>query len=276
MEGRGRIASCLSPLLLAACAPAPPAPHGIASINPCTDAILAEVAPASRIAALSAYSRDPAQSSMDVALARRLPSTRGTVEDLAALRPALVLASNLTPPATRAALARLRVPVAEFPIATTVAESEAQVRRIAALAGNPAGGAALVARMRAALRAAAPPPGSRPVAALVWQGGGMVPGRATLIADLLAHTGFVHFAAARGLAQAQVLPLESVLTDPPDVLLAAGNPRAEEDRMLRHPALAALPAMRRFRFDPALEWCGGPTVIRAAARLGEIRRQVGT
>ncbi|MDE2405925.1 MAG: ABC transporter substrate-binding protein [Sphingomonadales bacterium] len=262
------------PLLLAGCTPVPAASPRIASLNPCTDAILAEVADPGQIAALSAFSRRPGQSSMDLATARRLPSSEGTVEDMVALRPAQVLTGTFTPPATRAAYARLGIPLAEFPIAATVAESEAQVRRIAALAGHPERGAALVGRMRAALAQAAPPRGSRPLSALVWQAGGMVPGQATLIAELLARTGFASFSAARGLGQGQVLPLEAVLADPPDVILAAGSARAQENRLLHHPALAALRRTRTFSLDPALEWCAGPTVIRAAARLAQIRRSV--
>lgn len=261
--------------LLASCSQISPA-SGIASLNPCTDAILAEVAEPGQIAALSAYSRDPRQTSMDLALARRLPGTGGTVEELAVLRPAMVLASTMTPPATRAALARLGIPLVEFPIASTLAQSEAQVRRIAALANRPAQGEALVARMEAAIRAAAPPATARAVPALVWQGGGMVAGQGTLVSELLARTGFANFADMRGLAQAQVLPLERVLADPPAVILVAGNPRSQEDRLLRHPALAHLGGTRTVPFDPALEWCGGPTVIRAAARLAQIRRGLGT
>jgi iron complex transport system substrate-binding protein len=263
----------LLPLLTSCSHPTPTT--GIASLNPCTDAILAEVAQPRQIAALSAYSRDPRQTSMDLARARSLPSTGGTVEELAVLRPAMVVASNMTPPATRAALARLGIPLVEFPIATTLSESEAQVRRIAALAGQPARGEALVAQMQAAVRAAAPPPAARPIPALVWQGGGMVAGQGTLVSELLARTGFANFAHTRGLTQAQVLPLERVLADPPAVILVAGHPQSQEDRLLRHPALAHLRHTRTVPFDPALEWCGGPTVIHAAARLAEIRRSLG-
>jgi len=264
----------LSLLLLTSCSQTSP-PNGIASLNPCTDAILAEVARPRQIAALSAYSRDPRQSSMDLARARSLPSTGGTVEELAVLRPRLVLASNMTPPATRAALARLGIPLVEFPIAATLAQSEAQVRRIAALAGQPAQGEVLVGRMAAAVRAAAPPAAARPIPALIWQGGGMVAGQGTLVSELLARTGFTNFAHTRGLTQAQVLPLERVLADPPAVILVAGHPQSQEDRLLRHPALSQLRHTRTVPFDPALEWCGGPTVIRAAARLAEIRRGLG-
>ena len=71
------------------------------------------------------------------------------------------------------------------------------------------------------------------------------------------------------------MPLEAMLVDPPQVILAAGNVLGNEDRLLAHPALAALKGARRERLDPSLLWCGGPTIIRAAERLAEVRRMVG-
>lgn len=264
--------------MLAACVPGAaregPVPSGprIVSMNPCTDAILAEVADPAQVLALSSYSRDPASSSMDAGFARRFPSVSGSVEEVVALRPDIVVSGNFHGPATVQAFRRLGIRLVQFPIAGTVEESRAQVRQIAALTGQPGRGEALVARIDAALAAAAPPPGAAPVAALVWQSGGIVPGEGTLIADLLRRTGFASFSASRGMGQADVLPLEEVLADPPRLILAAGDSHASEDRMLSHPALARLDGTARARLDPALLWCGGPTIVRAAGRLAEVRR----
>ena len=208
---------------------------------------------------------------MDLALARRLPSTNGSVEEVMALQPDLVLSGSYTAPATRQAYSRLGLRLEEFGIASTVAESEVQVRRIAALAGHPDRGEALVARIEAALAKAAPRKAAAPIPAVIWESGGIVAGNDTLIADLLRRTGFTNFAAARGLGQAQVLPLERMLAEPPQVIFAAGNAYAEEDRMLAHPALAGLKDVRRARLDPALLWCGGPTIEKAAVRLRAVR-----
>ena len=233
--------------------------------------MLAELADPEQLLAISAYSRDPASSSMDLALARRWPETNGAVEEVLGLRPDVVVSGSYTAPATRAAYAGLGLRLEELPIAPNVAESEAQVRHLAKLTGHPERGEAMVNRIEAALAAAKPPPGTAPLSAVVWESGGIVAGDGTLIADLLRRTGFSNSAAARGLGQAQVLPLERMLADPPQVILAAGNARASEDRMLRHPALAALTATARARLDPALLWCGGPTIVKAVGRLAEIR-----
>lgn len=244
----------------------------LVSLNPCADAILAEVADPEQILAVSRFSHDPAASSMGVAAARRFPAVSGSVEELAVLHPDLVIGDDFAPnPPATAALDRLGLKIERYHIETSLAVSEAQVRRLARLAGHSARGEALIARMRAALVQAAPPPGAEPVPAVVWQSGGIVPGEGTLVTDLMRRTGFVSFSAARGMRQADLLPLETMLADPPRVIFAAGSPRGEQDRMLRHPALAALRGTRRESFPANLLWCGGPTVIRAAARLKEIR-----
>lgn len=258
---------------ISGCAPVPadtPPPERptIVSLNPCTDAILAEVADPAQVLAVSHYSHDPRASSMPVEKARRFRTTGGTVEEILALDPDVVVASSYLDPATAQALARLGMRVEAVGIAPTVADSEAQIRQLAALAGHPERGEALVGRIAAALAAARSE--GPPVSALLWQEGGIVPGEGTLVARLLAHTGFASHSAARGLGQGAYLPLEAVVADPPRVILAAGD-----ERMLTHPALRGLKGVRYERFDPTLLFCGGPTIVRAVERLAEIRRRAG-
>ncbi len=279
----GRTFSSLLALVLAGCTAAPAreaaSPNAakvlptIVSLNPCTDAILAEVADPAQLLAISHYSQDPAGSSMDLARARQFRATGGSVEEVLALKPDLVIDGNFTPPATRAALKRLGLKLEQIPIAATVPDSLAQVRRLAALAGHPERGEVLVQRIEAAL-AASKAPGSSPIPAIVWQGGGIVAGEGTLITALLDHTGFTNAAAARGLSQASHLPLEAMLVRPPRAILAAGNSHGEEDRLLMHPALAGLKGTTRAPLEPKLLWCGGPTISKTLARLAEVRRQV--
>lgn len=265
--------------LMAGCARAPllQAPHAhplIVSLNPCSDAVLAEVADRAQIAAISSYSQDPRATSMDLALARSFNATAGTAEEVLALHPDVVIASSFLPPATRSAFARLGLRVETLGIANDVPASLAQVRQIARLSGHPERGEAMVRRIETALAKAAPPPGAAPIPAVLWEQGGMVPGANTLVSDLLHRTGFANFAAAQGLRQADRLPLETMIAHPPRLILTAGDARANGDRLLRHPALAGLKNTKRARFDPALTYCGGPTIARAAARLADVRRSL--
>lgn len=255
--------------------PVAPASHPtIVSLNPCADAILAEVAAPGQLLAISHYSHDPRGSSMPLAQARRFAATGGTVEEIAALAPDLVVGDSFTAPATRAALRRLNIRFAALPIAPTIAASEAQVRWLAMLAMRADAGELLVARIEASLHDAAPPHAWTPRSAIVWQGGGLVAGDETLIAGLMTRAGFRSAAAVHGLGQGAVLPLEAMLAEPPQTIFTAGDPRAEQDRLLRHPVLANLTGTARARLDPGLFYCGGPSIPRAMARLVGVRTQL--
>ena len=256
---------------LAACAPAMPearadAAHPtIVSLNPCLDAILVEVAPPAQVLALSHYSRDPGSSSIPAPVAARYGVTGGTAEEVIAAQPDLVLASIYLPQPTRSALERAGLKVATFGSPTSIAESIAQVREVAQLAGRRAEGEALAAQIAAPPAPTAAPP----VDALLWQPGEIVAGEATLIAELLRSEGFASHAAARGLGQADRVSLEAVLADPPQVLLVAGDAAGQ-----RHPLLQGqLKQTLIAAFDPALLYCGGPTIPKARARLRAIRAE---
>lgn len=255
--------------LLAGCgSPQPvraPSEHPtIVSLNPCADAVLAEVAAPGQLLAISHYSHDPAATSMDLATARRFRATGGTVEEVLALDPDVVVGSTFLDPATVKAFERLGVTVEMFGIAATIAESKAQVRQLAALAGEPARGESLVSRIDGALAAAAYD--GPPVATVLWQDGGIVPGQATLVTELMERAGLASHSASRGMRQGDFLSLERLLADPPELLLVAGTERAQA-----HPALAQLAQTRVENFASNLLYCGGPSIIRAAERLAEVR-----
>ena len=211
---------------------------------------------------------------MDLAVARRFRAVTGSAEEVLALHPDVVVADPFLAPATRTALERAGIIVETLPIARNVEESREQVLSLARLAGDENPGVLLNARIDAALARAAAPRVNTPIPAVVWQAGGIVPGRETLVADLLARTGFSLASASRGMGQADYLSLEELLADPPYVLFVAGDGRSQENRMLSHPALDALAGTRRAQFDASLLWCGGPTIVRAVERLAEVRKSL--
>ncbi|NTZ42942.1 ABC transporter substrate-binding protein [Altererythrobacter sp. SALINAS58] len=247
---------------------APPLPT-IVSLNPCTDAILAEVADPAQLLAISHYSHDPRATSMDLPVAMRFPATGGTVEEVLALDPDIVVAGAFLPPAARAAFNNLGIRVETFGIASSVAESLAQVRDVANVAGHGEDGERLAARIENVLTAAEPAKDQPPVRTILWQPGGIVPGDNALVSELMRRTGFTSYSAEQGMGQADYLPLERLLADPPDLVLVAG-----QERMQRHPSLAEMDSMHHARFDPALLYCGGPTIVRAAGRLAAIRAEM--
>jgi iron complex transport system substrate-binding protein len=264
--GFARLSSLLALLCLAASLAA--APRRVVSMNPCADAVLAAVAAPSQIAGLSHWSRDPAASSMAVAVARRYPRHFGTAEEVLALKPDLVIAGAHTPAATRTAFRRLGVPVLTVGVPGSVAASLAEVRAIAAAVGRPAAGEALVQAIERAIPAHAPPPRT----AILRTQAGVVPGDGTLAAELMARAGLANAAPALGLAPWDVLPVERLLLDPPDVLLA--EPRAQLHQALRR--LAAQPGgrMQVAPFSMRLLNCGGPSIVPAVAAMARARAMI--
>jgi iron complex transport system substrate-binding protein len=269
--GRLAVLACLlsaSMLVRAAAAPR------IVSINPCIDAVLMQVAQPEQILAISHYSRDPAATTISLDVAKRFRITSGTAEEVVALAPDLVMSGPHVAPSTIFALERMHVRIRKYPVPESVAESEQQIRDIAAAVGAPARGEALIASINAAIEAARPRDDRR-ITAVIWQGGGMVPGQGTLADQLLKLTGYDNFSARYGLAKWDVLPLEYLMSKPPELVLSVGASNTEQDRMLGHPAVRALAARVAFRLYPfRLMSCAGPSIIDAVARLAEVHREM--
>jgi iron complex transport system substrate-binding protein len=247
-------------------------PARIVSINPCADAILMRVADSTQIAAISHYSHDPRATSIGIALARRFPATSGSAEEVVAMMPDLVIAGGHVVPATIAALRRLQIPLIQLGVPNSVTQSNAQIALVARAIGQERRGARLIADIDGAVvRATAK---GAPVSALIWQGGGLVPGKGTLADDLLRRTGFRNLSAEYGLDQWDILPLEYLIARRPDLVFSV-NDGDRTDRMLSHPALATLrPKLAVYTYPPRLLHCGGPTIIDAVSTLADARRQL--
>lgn len=248
-----------------------PALPRVVSINPCVDAVLMQIADPAQIAGISHYSQDARATSIPLDLARRFKATSGTAEEVVALAPDLVIAGGHVAPSTIAALKRMRIALVQLGVPESIAESSHQIRDIAKKIGRPAQGEALVHRIEAAVSNARPKDGQA-VPALIWQGGGMVPGTGTLASQLLQSTGYRNISADYGLKRWDVLPLEPLVARPPRVLLSVGA-EGREDRMLGHPVLDHLRARIAVRSYPdRLMHCGGPTIIDAVGTLARIRK----
>lgn len=265
---RGLLALAALPLLSAA----PVRQPRIVSINPCIDAVLMQVADPAQIVGISHYSQDPRATSIPLAQAMRFTATSGTAEEVVALAPDVVMSGPHVAPATIAALKRMHIRLVQYPVPDSVAESEEQVRDIARTVGHAPRGEALAARIASAAGSVK----ERPVPALIWQSGGLVPGAGTLPDELLSRAGFRNMSAVYGLKKWDVLPLEYLIARPPRVLLSVGAAEVGEDRLTAHPAVRRL--AQRIAIAPypsRLMNCGGPTILAAMARLRQIRKGLG-
>src|ERR1700677_1154863 len=133
---------------------APPAtnrPQRIMSLTVCTDELLMDLAPPSRIASISYLSREKA----DLKLwpeAARLPVNHNTAEEVLAVPPDLILTDDFTSPAMRGVLARSGAKVVEVPAAENFDRIRAVTRQVGGAVGARAKAETLIARMDATLR----------------------------------------------------------------------------------------------------------------------------
>lgn len=281
-----RTAALLPCLALVGCAravgaPQPPGegpPQRIVSMNPCVDAVLRDIAAPGQIASVSAYSQDPRATSVPLEWARRYPANNGSAEDVIAMRPDLVIAGPHVAVQTIAALKRQGVALMQVAVPESIAENRVEIAAIGARIGRPAAAGALNRRIDEALARSRWP--GRPATALIWQGSGLVAGKGTLADELLTHTGFHNISPELGLGKWDILPLEGLFLNPPQVLLAGradmGAGSGDANRMLSHPALRK--AGRAFRiadYPSGLLHCGGPVILRSLDRLAAVRRELG-
>ncbi len=243
----------------ALCAPTAQAqpPQHVMSLSVCTDALLLDLVPPSRIASITFLSRDPSNSSL-WPQAAKVPINYGSVEEVLAERPDFVLAGTYTTPTTRMLIKEVGLPMLEVPAANNFAEIRATTRSVARALGVEASGEALIAKMDATLRelAATKPP--RLIRVAGWNGGGSVPGRGTLFDAILTAAGGVNIASGKGESDGS-FDLEQLLEAHPDVLAYGSDtssaPSLHTDEAT-HPLILKLYAGRRISYPSALYSCG--------------------
>jgi iron complex transport system substrate-binding protein len=260
-----RSLSALLALVLLGAAPAPRVPQRIVSLNLCADQYLIALADPAQIAALTRFARDP-QLSAGAAAAIHLPVSRGSAEDVLALRPDLLVIAPGPQRETARAIAGRAIPTLTVDFADDYADIVAQTRAVATAIGHPARGEALVRRMDAAL-ADLPRGAGRGRVAAYYQRRGYLTGTGTLVDDLLRRTGLVNLAARLGKPALARVSLEEIAQARPDYLVvetATDRIVDQGSEMLHHPILRTTP---RLRVPEAWTVCGGPAYVRAAASL---------
>jgi iron complex transport system substrate-binding protein len=272
-----RILAIVAFLLPGVAGAAPAVPQRVVSINLCADELLLALADPGQIASLSVYATDPDLSTV-VAEAAAFPHHAASAESVVALAPDLVLAGRFTKRDTRDMLTRLGYRLELLDAPRSIADSEKQISRMAALLGHPDRGAALIADIEAArARAAAAAPSVKSTAAN-YQRRGYVAGSDTLMSELLGIAGFADAGGKLAGRTGGFVPLEKVVASPPDYIVVASADLAAHDEgsaLLAHPALMSLyPENRRIVLPPKLTVCGGPTLPLALDRVASEAHRV--
>lgn len=274
MPGRGRaLPHCFAALAMLLAVPVAAQdrqPARVVSLNLCTDQLLLDLAPRERIAGLSPFAADAAQSFLAEQV-RGLPILSGTAEEVMVIRPDLVVSGTFTKRATREFIRRQGIPIEEFPPVQSLAETRAQIARFGEITGAREKAAIRIAEIGLAigeLQAAASP---RKLRVLPLARRGWVSGADSLMSELLAEAGLVNAAGELGLAAGGMIGLEQVIALRPDAILLSREDDHPEDQgsaMLLHPALQAMfPPERRLVVPERLTVCGGPMLGEAMRSL---------
>ncbi len=247
-------------------------PKRIASLGVCADQFILGLVTPDRIAALSPYAADPALS-LFRDRARGLPVTRGSAEELIALKPDLVVANRWGQSKTLTVVERLGIPVLRLTLPTTFAEVMAETRRVAKAFGVPERGERLIAAAQAriaAVRAAAQP--GRPKAVYIMPGG-YTAGRESFVDTVFTNAGADNIAATLGKTGWTGLPLEELVRADPDVLVFGffrPGKHSLATRYRRHGLLTHLAAEKSVIDMPDRFWiCGGWFLHEAVSHLAK-------
>ena len=237
-------------------------PRRIVSLDYCADQFVLALADRDQIAALSRGAlRDD---SYFRARAAGIRQTRGTLEEVLALRPDLVIRNWGGPWDAAEVYARFGVAVLQVGDTPNFAAARADLIDAAQTLGHPERGALLVRDLDTRLARLSAHASGAPV--MYLSGGGAVAGQGTMMDAMITAAGGRN---VRTEASWQVLPLERLIETPP-ALIALGFFDSGRDRVnawspSRHPALRrALANARTVSLPPATISCEAWYAIDAA------------
>lgn len=261
------VASCAA---TATAEDAPAKPRRIVSLNMCTDELVLRLADRQAIASVTWLSQDSRNANM-AEIARTIPANHGLIEQVLSHKPDLVIAGAYTTRSTVALLKRVGATVREFGVPRDIAEMRSQIGKMAALLGEPARGAALVAEIDGRLaRLAAEPMPTKPKA-LVLRPNGFTVGRGSLVDEILTRAGLTNRAAELGIDNYGQIALETVALGEAYILIlntTPDGPPSLAHEILHHPVLTALGDRVKLVALPSRLWtCAGPAVIDAIELL---------
>jgi len=239
-------------------------PQRIMSLKICTDELLLDLVPPSRIASVTFLSREKAGLKF-WPQAANIPVNHGSAEEILSLHPDLILTDPFMAPSLRPLLAKTGATIVEVPPAENFEQIRAVTRMVAKAVGEEARGEALIARMDAELQSLAAHRPKKMLTVAGWGTGGYVPGRGGLFDAMLTEAG------ARNVERGAFgyYDVESLLAANPDALVygdtysGTASLRTDQDQ---HPALMKRYAGKRVTYT-ALYGCGVPESARIAREL---------
>ena len=243
-------------------------PLRIMSTNVCTDLLLLELAPKSRIASVTFLAPEAARALFPGA-ADGIALNHNSAEDVVNVRPDLILDSGLSSPLVRTLARQVGARVLDVKDANNFQDIRDDLRLVGAAVGEPARAEALIARMDATLADLAAHPPKRRLRLVAWSGGSAVPGKGSLTDAIITAAGAENIAARPGAAESS-FGVEELLMADPDALLfggaTLGQPSLLNDEG-QHRVVRKLYAGRRIAYSDIAHTCGLPQWADSAVAL---------
>jgi len=248
-------------------------PQQVMSLNLCTDQLLLQLLTPERIASVTYLSRGP-DTGWPAADASRVAVNYGTSEEVLAQHPDLVLAGTTSTFATRALLKKVGIALLELPAAENFDDIRKLTRTIGKAVGEEEKAETLLQRMDATLAELKTTAPAKPINVVAWDGGGNVPGPATLFDAILTAAGGVNVATRLNqntlYGNYSSFDLEQLVALNPELVIygASGNGRPDQvHQQVQHRVVRKMFAGRQITYNETLFRCGLPQSADAAKQL---------
>lgn len=246
-----------------------PAPHGAASIDFCADQMVLGLLPRHRIRAVS-FEAD-SDTSFAAPRAAGLVRLRPQLEDIARLRPAVVVRSYGGDARLDRQLAAMGIKVVQLGFPASLAEARADMLRVGRELGAEREARARATGFERELAAARRTPAKG--TALYVTPGDVTTGPGSLVAEVIEAAGYTPYRTAPGWGS---LPVEDMVRRPPDAVFRAffDSPRYQQDHWTssRHPVVArATQGAREAEVPGAWLACGNWLMGHAVTELAKAK-----
>lgn len=271
-----RMAAALAMLaILAGCQPRAPLPErrGVASIDYCADQMVLGLLPREQIRAVS-FEAD-SDASFSAPRAKGIARIRPQLEDIARLRPAVVVRSYGGAARLDRQLEKMGIRVVQLGFPNNFAETRADLLRVGTELGAVRRAQRLASDLEQQLAAAQHSAPANTPSVLYVTPGDVTTGPGSMVAEIVAAAGYTTYRKQPGWG---TLPLEALVRRPPDVVMRAffDSPRYRQDHWTasRHPVVErATQSVKDVEVPGAWISCGNWLAGRAVHALAAAERE---
>jgi iron complex transport system substrate-binding protein len=249
-------------------------PQKVVSINLCTDQLLMQLADRETIASVSYLAaRDGISAMAKAALGIR--KNHGLAEEIMLMQPDLILAGTFTSRPTIFSLKRLGFNIIELPVARNFDDIRQNIMTVARALGEVQRGKQRIQAFDKRLTAILSIRTQKQPVAVFYRENSYTTGGDTLAHTILEAAGFRNLAAQLGISGSGYMPLETLMTHKPDIIIS-GRKRSRQGSVARaafqHPAFQYLKADKAMvKISDPLWVCGTPLVLDAVEHLVNVR-----